>query len=243
MKRNGTLADAAPVLGWACARCLRGGARCSPPAATSTGRETHATPSAFSFRLTEAQSLKNLPRGAHSQPARQRVFDSRIAGSRRVSSVLEPGCLIGKDAEQLPAVILVLRAQVMHILRCGWLEAGSPWVRSQAWRGKGPGGLRGCRSVYLLPARPIEGSTSCPGRRRERLHSTCFPLGRANQMTLHMGCKRGCPGQQELGEQPLQGGQQKAWNSGWSPGFLTSSEAQLPQEMGMFMMPASLRAP
>ena len=160
-----------------------------------------------------------------------------------MSSVLEPGCLIGKDAEQLPAVILVLRAQVMHILRCGWLEAGSPWVRSQAWRGKGPGGLRGCRSVYLLPARPIEGSASCPGRRRERLHSTCFPLGRANQMTLHMGCKWGCPGQQELGEQPLQGGQKKAWNSGWSPGFLTSSEAQLPQEMGMFMMPASLRAP
>lgn len=97
--------------------------------------------------------------------------------------------------------------------------------------------------IYSLPARSTEGSVLCPGRRRERLHSTCFPLGRANRMTLHMGRKWGCLGQQELGEQPVQGGQQKAWNSGWSPGFLTSSEAQHPQETGMYMMTASLRAP
>lgn len=62
-------------------------------------------------------------------------------------------------------------------------------------------------------------------------------------MTLHMGCKWACLGQQELGEQPLRGGRQKAWNSGWSPGFLTSSVAQLPQEKGMLTMTASLRAP
>ena len=116
-------------------------------------------------------------------------------------------------------------------------------MRSQARRGKGPGRLRGCRAVYLPPARPIEGSAPCPGRHRERLHSTCLPLGRANRMTLHTGCKWACLGQQELEEQPLRGGRQKAWNSGWSPGFLTSSAAQLPQETGMLMKTASLRAP